>query len=62
MSNAIYEPIKKVCTKCGEEKLLDDFRKYAGRSKDGRRPICRVCQNAYDREYAARKKAEKEGA
>jgi transposase-like protein len=58
----MFEVIKKVCTKCGKNKPLDDFRKYAGRSKDGRRPICRECQNAYDREYSARKRAEKEGA
>lgn len=63
MANATFEVIKKVCKGCGINKPLADYRKYAGRSKDGYRPICRECQNAYDREYRARKKAdEKEGA
>ena len=34
----------KQCTKCGEEKKLTEF--YANsKSKDGKRPNCKVCQN-----------------
>lgn len=56
--NAQFKVITKVCTNCGEDKPLAEYRKYAGRSKDGHRPICKVCQNAYDREYRAKKKEE----
>lgn len=61
MANATFTAIKKKCTKCGEEKLLGEFRRYKGRSKDGHRPICTECQNKYDREYRARKKEETPG-
>lgn len=37
-------PETKVCTKCGEEKLLDAFGKRND-TKDGRRSQCRMCRN-----------------
>jgi len=42
---------KKVCTSCVINKALDAFGPYAGRSKDGRRAICRNCQRQKDKGY-----------
>ncbi len=45
----------KVCSKCGAEKRLEEFSRLA-RNADGRRPECRACHNAEERNrYAARK-------
>ena len=38
----------KQCTTCGRRRPLDDFRRYVGRSPDGRRPLCKDCQRAYE--------------
>lgn len=38
----------KVCTVCGEDKPLDQYRKYSGRGRLGLRPLCKVCQRAYE--------------
>src|SRR5690554_5037442 len=35
----------KVCSKCGVEKTLDAYNRYA-KSKDGRQPQCRECHKA----------------
>ena len=46
----------KTCSKCGEVKSVGDFVKNR-RYKDGLSSVCRVCQNAYNRErYLVRKK------
>jgi hypothetical protein len=50
---------KKKCTECGEEKLLEDFRKHSG-GLYGRNPKCRSCQRKYDSEHYIRKKLENE--
>jgi len=39
------EPITRVCKKCGEEKLLEEFTKYK-LCKYGRGYTCKVCDNA----------------
>lgn len=41
----------KVCTKCKRSRRRDAFRKYAGRSVDGLRPICRDCQRKYEAKW-----------
>lgn len=43
--------ITKICTRCGVEKDLEDFRPYVGRSRDGRRPLCRLCHRAYEKRW-----------
>jgi hypothetical protein len=47
------EPIKKKCSKCGAEKVLEEFYKNK-RSTDGHRPDCKICtdkvQNTYKNE------------
>jgi 5-methylcytosine-specific restriction endonuclease McrA len=40
----------KVCTKCGEEKALSEFRKRK-RSKDGFASCCKKCAQRYDKSY-----------
>ena len=40
----------KVCTKCGEWKLLEEFNKCK-RNKDGRKTICRECQKEYSKQW-----------
>ena len=40
----------KICNKCGEEKLLDQFHKYS-LSKDGHKGECKDCMCARSREY-----------
>lgn len=42
--------MKKVCSKCGIEKLLDDFNKQK-LGKNGRRANCRECQKKEHAEY-----------
>lgn len=39
----------KTCTKCKKEQPLKEFYKYTHR--DGYRPDCRTCRNAWTREY-----------
>ena len=41
----------KPCIKCGEVKPLGEFHKHAT-CKDGRRNMCKSCQNKYNRTYA----------
>lgn len=46
--------MRRICTKCGEEKDLEDFcRQKTGR--DGRHSRCKVCHNAANREFVKRK-------
>ena len=42
-------PKSKICTKCGEEKLLGEFNKQP-RGKYGKRPECKLCAKQYRRE------------
>lgn len=39
--------IMKICTKCKNEKELDDFSNFKN-SKDGKNPACRKCKKEYD--------------
>jgi hypothetical protein len=48
----------KVCTRCKKRRTLDLFYKDK-HMKDGVSSWCKACTKEYDREYAARKKAEK---
>ena len=41
----------KTCTKCRKEQPLENFRKYSGRSSDGLRPLCKVCQREYEKTW-----------
>ena len=41
----------KACTVCGEVKPLDQYRKYSGRGRLGLRPLCKVCQRAYEKAW-----------
>lgn len=43
----------KTCTKCGETKSLDQFQRNAQNKTDGRRPDCKVCNEACHRLYRA---------
>ena len=54
------EPITRVCKKCGEEKLLEEF--YKSKScKYDRGHICKVCDNArYSRHTLRNKRSQKE--
>ena len=45
------EDSTKICTKCGVAQPKVNFRKYAGRSVDGLRPLCRTCQRAYEKTW-----------
>jgi hypothetical protein len=48
----------KVCTRCTKRRKLEQF--YKDKSmKDGLTSWCKSCTLDYDREYRARKKAEK---
>lgn len=40
----------KPCIKCGEVKPLEEFHKHAT-CKDGRRNMCKACQNEYNKKY-----------
>lgn len=46
----------KMCTVCGENKTLDQYRKYSGRGKLGLRPLCKECQRAYERTWRSNSK------
>ncbi len=48
--------MKKKCTVCGELKTRESFRKYSGRSPDGLRPLCKICQRAYEADWRSRSK------
>ena len=48
------EKTMKVCSKCGEEKLIDDFYRHPTK-KDGRDNFCKACKNAADKESKAAK-------
>ena len=50
------ESLKKICTVCEKQKPLTAFRKYSGRSPDGKRPLCANCQRAYEMEWRANNK------
>ena len=54
----------KTCSKCGEEKLLDRFAFRKG-ARDGRRGVCKACQNASkrdrNREYKRKVRSTPEG-
>ena len=39
----------KICTKCGEEKPLDEY--YKGDRKYGRRPVCKKCESVRAKKY-----------
>ena len=43
----------KICTVCKTEQPLENFRKYSGRSREGLRPLCKVCQRAYEKTWRA---------
>lgn len=58
-------PALKTCTKCADDfpRTAEFFQPYKGRTIDGLRPICRVCERKYDRlrkqeKRAAQRKAE----
>lgn len=46
----------KICTKCQEEKPLDQFNKDKTK-KDGLRPICKICTGKQQKQYAQKNKA-----
>jgi len=48
-------PKSKVCSKCGEEKLLDEFNRCK-KGKYGRESQCKVCRQQYHRRYAQENK------
>jgi hypothetical protein len=45
----------KCCTKCKEEKSLEDYFKHTG-MKDGRRPDCKACHKARGKKYQEQNK------
>lgn len=45
----------KKCTKCQEEKSLNDFNKDRTK-KDGLRPICKSCTSKQQKQYAQKNK------
>ena len=46
----------KVCTVCGEDKPLDQYRRYTGRGRFGVRPLCKICQRAYEKKWRSNSK------
>jgi hypothetical protein len=49
----------KKCTRCGKRRKVENF--YRDKTiKDGFSSWCKACTREYDREYAKRKKAERE--
>ena len=46
---------KKVCTKCGEEKVLTEFNKNK-RQSDNISPQCKLCRSAERKKYYAKNK------
>ena len=54
----IAAPTTKKCTRCSKRRKVEQF--YKDRHmKDGLSSWCKSCTKDYDREYAARKRAEK---
>ena len=47
----------KVCTRCKKRRKVENFYRDS-HMKDGLSSWCKACSRAYDRAYAARKKAE----
>lgn len=47
---------EKKCTKCDVVKPLSEYRKYSGRCVGGVRPICKVCQRSYEKEWRSKSK------
>lgn len=63
------EGLTKVCTKCGVEKFIGNFRTYTGRGRYGRRPLCKICQREYEKgwrsqstEYRRKQRAKRSAA
>jgi hypothetical protein len=50
-------PTTKKCTRCKKRRKVEQFYKDK-HMKDGLSSWCKACTRDYDREYAARKKAE----
>lgn len=46
----------KICTVCGVDKPLDQYRKYNGRGRFGLRPLCVICQRAYEKQWRSNSK------
>lgn len=42
---------KKICTKCGEEKTLEEFDRQKSNKTTGRRAACKFCRKAIGKEY-----------
>ena len=49
--------LKKICSKCGKNKLLEQYYKD-NRAKDGRYSDCKSCSNATSKKYNAEHKRE----
>lgn len=49
----------KVCKKCGREFTIDQFRADKSQ-KDGHASVCKFCQSEYEREWAKKRREEKE--
>ena len=49
-----------ICSKCGKEKPIDDFRTYKRRGKTSRRSDCRICERAWDKERSKTKVVKEE--
>lgn len=46
----------KVCTVCGVDKPLDQYRRYTGRGRFGVRPLCKICQREYEKKWRSNSK------
>ena len=46
----------KKCSACSESKSASEFRKYAGRTPDGLRPLCAECQRKYEENWRKKNK------
>lgn len=46
----------KTCTVCNQTKPLTEFRKYGGRCRDGLRPLCKLCQRAWEKGWRSKTK------
>jgi hypothetical protein len=53
-------PVKKTCTKCGVEKVLEEFHLDKKGGKFGRHHWCKVCKCAHVHDYAQRPEAKKQ--
>lgn len=56
-----FQPITKICTKCGDPKLLTEFYKEK-RMKDGRRSHCKACHRLWQKTVWNTDKAKKAAA